>query len=356
MRALDLLAGWDGMPRLAEPIYFVAQHLRRGWPELASDPDSVTDLSGIHPVRWGPGENIWIISSYLRLKQHGLNVKIVDRLVPDAINVCYLDHLIQQGGSERAFVVVAQGDRCYRRWGEFTLAQSPEMARRKDSCLIDMWPQPGLTPRNPARGTMIRRMGYTGCPGNLARRFRTDECRARLEKLGVELVFRDEPEQWHDFGDLDLHLAVRDAPWAWLRGKPSTKLIHSWLTQCPAVLGPEPSYQYWGEDGADYFEVDQVDDLVRVVQKLQDDPALYQSVQERGHLNVIGHDEEGVCRQWAAALAGPVMGAFCRWRERSSFLRAGRRLGQKLTVPLSRKTYFLRGRGISAAFRQLKQS
>jgi hypothetical protein len=46
------------------------------------------EIRRVHAARLHSNESIWVVSTYLRLKARGLNVKIVDRLVPDAINVC----------------------------------------------------------------------------------------------------------------------------------------------------------------------------------------------------------------------------------------------------------------------------
>ena len=111
VRALDLAAQrGSGVPVFAEPVHFVAHGLRRAWPELAT-PEAWLDPRDVPPARWGPGENIWVVSTYLKLRRFGLDVTISDRLVPGAVNVCYLDAVLQTPDSHRAFVVVAQGDR-----------------------------------------------------------------------------------------------------------------------------------------------------------------------------------------------------------------------------------------------------
>ena len=94
-----------------------------------------------------------------------------------------------------------------------------------------------------------------GHPVNTAPMFRSVAFKEALGAMGVELVLRTDARAWHDFRDLDLHLAVRDLPEPMIRTKPATKLVHSWLTACPGLLGPEPSYRLWGTEGTDYFEV-----------------------------------------------------------------------------------------------------
>jgi len=338
------------------PVFFVAHELKRRWPEL-DNPDACMNVREVPTERWGPGENIWIVSSYLKLKARGLNVRIVDRLVPDAINVCYLDAVLNATRAHRAFLAIAQGDRCYLSWGDYTLAQSPELAKSANSCLIDMWPQPGLLPRDPSRGDHIKRIGYTGYKGNLAAVFRTDAFRNQLAKLGIELVIRDHEDHWHDFSDLDLHLAIRDTPWQWVRTKPSTKLVHSWITGCPGLLGPEPSYRYWGDDGRDYFEVNSPEDVLRTVARLKNNPELYRAVQRRGWEKAKVHDEDAVCRQWAAVLAGPVTEQYEAWRQAGQMTWMGRdmrRRVQRVGAYVSRKWFFFRVKGRDVARERIR--
>jgi len=359
VRALDLAADLPGgPPRLQEPVYFVSPGLQSKWPEL-DGADAWVDPLHISPTRWGPAENIWIVSSYLKLKRFGLDVKIVDSLVPDAINVCFLDAVIRNPRSHECFIVVTQADRSYLNWGEFTLAQSPAQIRGERSCLIDHWPQPGLMPRRPDRGTEIRRIGYTGHPGNLAEPFHAESFRRELANIGVEFVVRGAPSEWHDYRDLDLHLAVRDGSRLWIDTKPATKLIHSWLAECPGLLGPEPSFQFCGEDGVDYVEVREPHDVLAAVVRLRRDPDLYRSMQLRGREKARGRDEQGVCRQWAAVLAGPVRREFESWRrdsDRKAFRRRLRRSWHRLAAPVSRKVFFLRAKPFDRTLRWVLRS
>src|SRR6185503_14089279 len=102
---------------------------------------------------------------------------------------------------------------------------------------------------------------------NLAPLFRTESFRKALGSLGVEWILREKPTEWHDYSDLDLCLAVRGTSKVWIRTKPATKLFHAWISGCPALLGPEPAYQYWGEPGRDYLEVTDLTDALGAVRK-----------------------------------------------------------------------------------------
>jgi hypothetical protein len=338
-------------------VYFVAQDLRRLWPELKR-PDARLGIHQVDPMRLHTNESIWVISTYLRLKERQLNVKIVDRLVPGAINICTAESLIRTPGSHRAFIVPAQADRGNLGWGDFTLVQSPVHAARSRTCLIDCWPQPGLLARDPGRGDSIRRVGYLGYLENLASPFRGEDFRAALASLGVDWIIRERAAEWHDYSDLDLCLAVRGTSDVWIRTKPATKLFHAWITGCPGLLGAEPAYRYWGKRGRDYLEVNNPVEALETVRMLQRDPVLYRSIRERGRAKAHDHDEDAVVQQWVGVIFGPIWEAFTRWRTDrpgTILLRAATRRVERLTAPVRRHVFFLKAGGGAGVRRRLRR-
>jgi hypothetical protein len=356
-RAIDSYSGPAPPRGFPENVYFVAQDLRRLWPEL-NGPDAWLDLRHVHPTRLHTNESIWIVSTYLRLKARKLSVKIVDHLVPDAINICAAESLIRTTASHRAFIVAVQADRGNLGWGDYTLVQSPVHARRSGTCLIDCWPQPGLLARDPARGVEIRRMAYLGFLDNLAPAFRSEPFRRELTALGVEWVVREKAADWHDYSDLDLCLAVRGTSDVWIRTKPATKLFHSWITGCPALLGPEPAYQYWGERGRDYLEVNNPTEAIEAVRMLQGNGTLYRSIQERGRAKAADHDEGAVERHWIGVISGPIWDTFTRWRTDrpgTILLRAATRRVEHVTAPIRRHIFFLKAGGVSGMRQRLRK-
>jgi glycosyl transferase family 1 len=356
-RAIDWSSGPSATGRFPEDVYFVAPDLHRLWPELRSSDDRI-EMRQVDPWRLTTNESTWVVSTYLRLKAHGLNVKIVDRLVPDAINICTAEDVIYAPNSHRAFLVPVQGDRGNFGWGDYTLVQSPSHATRSHTCLIDLWPQPGLLARNPGRGDSVRRIAYLGYSENLAPSFRTETFRKALAALGVDWIFRERPTEWHDYSDIDLCLAVRGTSRVWIRTKPATKLFHAWITGCPALLGREPAYRYWGEPGRDYLEVNSPAEALETVRMLQRDPALYRSIRERGRAKASDHDEDAVERQWVAVISGPIWETFTQWRTArpgTILLRAAARRVERLTAPIRRHVFFLKAGGVPGVQRRLRK-
>lgn len=355
-RAIDWRTGVALDWRVPEAVYFVAQDLRRLWPELSS-PDARMEIEQVDPARLHTNESIWVVSTYLRLKARGLNVKIVERLMPDAINICAAEGLIYAHNSHRAFIVPVQADRGTLGWGDYTLVQSPVHAARSRTCLIDCWPQPGLLGRDPRRGDEVRRVGYLGYSENLAASFRAEPFRKALASLGVAWSIRGKPGEWHNYADLDLCLAVRGTSDVWIQTKPATKLFHAWITGCPALLGKEPAYRYWGEPGRDYLEVDSPTDALGAIRMLQREPALYRKIRDCGSAKASEHDEDAVVQQWTAVMSGPIWEAFAGWRtDRASTIakRAAMRRVERLTAPIRRHAFFLRAGGADGVRRRLR--
>jgi hypothetical protein len=338
-----------------EDLYFVVPDLRRLWPELTS-PDSRIDIRHVNPWRLGTNESSWVVSTYLRLAALGLNVRMVDRLVHDAVNICTAEEVIYMPSSHRAFIVAVQGDRANLGWGDYTLVQNPLHALRPHTCLLDLWPQPGLLARDSARGDSICRVGYLGYSENLATSFRSEVFRAQLASLGVDWIIREKPTEWHDYSDLDLCLAVRGTSRAWIRNKPATKLFHAWITGCPALLGNEPAYRYWGNPGRDYVEVNSPAEAIEAVQMLQRHPTIYRSIREHGHRKAPDHDEDAVIQQWIGVLSGPAWDAFTGWRiqqPRTILARAARRRVAHVMAPIRRRVFLLRAGGVRRRLHKL---
>lgn len=294
------------------PIYFVAHDLRRRWPELDKE-TAVVPLADVPATRWAPLENIWVVSTYLRLAHAGYNVRLSDRLVPWHINVVCDERVIRCRHAYQAFCVVARADRAPYSWADHELVQSPSQLGRPNASLIGHWPQPGLIGRDPERGNQVDRLAYIGPVENLAASFKAANTKALFSELGVEFLIRDNPREWHDFSDIDAFVAVRDWSHGLIRTKPATKLVHAWLCKVPAFLGNEPAFRHWGSDGEDYFEVESPTDVAVLLSRFKQDPRLFQSVVEKGAAKSLLHDEDAVLRQWVRLLWGRINEQFCEW-------------------------------------------
>lgn len=320
----------------APPIRFVFPKLGPSNAELSStsppDPDA-------RPEMMIDGVDAWVLQTHLRLARRGYATKLVSDYEPGAIHVCHFDTIRALGAPPDAFVVGVRGDRSPLKSCDVEVVQSPCHVGPRRAHLMDHWPQPGLVPRDPSRGARVERIGFFGFGVNLHPRYRSDEFKAELSKLGVVLVERL-AGGWTDYRDLDLVLAVRALPRVFQDTKPATKLVNAWLAGCPALLGREAAYRHVGRPGTDYVEVASPDEVLDGIRRFQADAASYRAFQERGRERARAHDVDAVTRQWIALLDGPVRDEHARWSRTSALARRARRRVQAGRQWLAHKTFW----------------
>ncbi len=199
---------------------------------------------------------------------------------------------------------------------DFEIVQNGRFADGRKRFFVPHWPQPGLIPRDPARGTRIERIAYKGFDANLHPGFRSAEWTGFLAGLGIEWVvdsveFAGEQTdrlvlEWPDFRTVDVFLAVRPEgrrreP-ALRTSKPATKLYNAWLAGVPSVLGPEHAFRELRQSDLDYQEAASVEEAKSAVLRLRDDPGLYQTMVENGRRRGAGFTAEALVPRWAELL------------------------------------------------------
>jgi hypothetical protein len=180
---------------------------------------------------------------------------------------------------------------------------------------------------------------------NLAYPFRRPEFAESLQQLGIRFVVSPDDsatqfQDWADYTQADVVLAVRNNTTYDLTVKPALKLINAWLSGCPAILGPEPAYQAIRQSELDYIEVRSVEEVIDALKRLQNDPDLYDAMVENGFKRVQDFNADRVALQWRNVLAGPIAQGYERWCKQSP-------LQQKIGRPIQ---FLLRRRRHSRSF------
>src|SRR5262249_29736407 len=140
----------------------------------------------------------------------------------------------------------------------------PDSDRRR---FVPLWPQPGLLPRDPARGERVETVAYFGREGALPPWFREPLFVNELAQCGVRFEIRH--DAWHDYREVDLVLAYRLETPSMLEVKPATKLYNAWLAGVPALLGEEPAYRALRQSDLDYVPVASAGEAVAAVRALK---------------------------------------------------------------------------------------
>lgn len=245
--------------------------------------------------RFRRGECAWVLQTYLRLAAAGLPVELVDRAPADGVVVFHAKHrrwLRDHGGAARSAVLVGiRGDLGAPLVADFEVLQNGRFADRRRRFHVPHWPQPGLLPRDPARGDAVRRIAYKGFARNLAEGFRGRRWLDFLAARGIAWAYgaaeyagraSDRLDlDWHDFREVDLMLAVRPPSRSLHAEKPATKLLNAWLAGVPALLGAEHAYRELRRAPLDYLEVETVDQAIAAVERLTAEPGPYRALRER---------------------------------------------------------------------------
>ena len=140
-----------------EKIYFVVneKHLFKKWPELVSEPRPFAPDEC--PERIISGRDCWIILTWARLcaVDCPFDPVLSCRAVDNAVCVFHWDDATPAQGVHRCFAVVAQADRPRPALSDMTVMQNGLMGETGLRRTMPHWPQPGLIPRDPARGDRL---------------------------------------------------------------------------------------------------------------------------------------------------------------------------------------------------------
>jgi hypothetical protein len=262
------------------------------------------------------GTTCWIAQTFIHLRQRGFPVRLAARLSPRDLNVVHYDDLPSWKQLPFwPFLAVVQADRPPPVLADVRLVQNrlgiEDPVRDR---FVVLWPQPGLRPRDPARGSQVSTLGYFGLDTYLAPQNRDRRMREALGAMGVSLQPRFRPEEWTDYREVDAVLAVREVSDLVLAVKPATKMINAWRAGCIPIMGVESACRQIGRPGIDYIEVTSPAEVVSTVRRLREDPAAAERLRAEGRRAVTTYEDDALVRQWVTILEETALPAFERWR------------------------------------------
>jgi hypothetical protein len=282
------------------------------WRDVAASDSVHLSLDDLAP-RIRMGREIWIIQAFYSMRQRGYEVSLSDRMQPDAINVVHRDDLQRIRTPIDAFLVTVRADRDPAFVSQFEIVQNQWSIWSPRDVYVPHWPQPGLVKRDPGRGTRVENIVFFGKEDHLARQFRSKAFREQLERRGMKLHLRS--DNWWDYSDADVVIAVREGEPFYLQIKPASKLVNAWLAGCPAILGREAGYREMRRSELDYMEAVSVEGVLGAVDRLRCQPELFQQMIENGRSRAAAHDYEAVASAWEDVLFDRIQPQYSRWRE-----------------------------------------
>jgi hypothetical protein len=213
--------------------------------------------------------------------------------------------------------VAVRGDRNPVGFADLEIVQNAASARGRRQHYLPHWSQPGLLKRDETRGQQVRTILFPGARENLLEEFRGATWTRWLTQRGLEFRCSSsgkdgQPADWHDYRQVDVIIAIRPSAGRQVTNKPGSKLFNAWLAGVPAILGPESGYRELRAGPLDYIEATGVDDTMAAIDRLLDDPALYQAMVDNGHARGAAFTDAATLTAWRTLINAVLVPAWER--------------------------------------------
>lgn len=301
------------------PIYFYIPQDQ--WPAIGIP----EDISA-HWQVFGPGVFAWTLQTYLRLKADGFPCELVGTIPTEGVIIAHRDSVpCSWKPTAKQLFVCIQADRSRHPWAHFHIVHNPQgllsqqSYRIESSYYIPHWaPQPGLIPRDPARGDRFENIAFFGHERNLDPQLKDPSWQAQLAEMGLtwRVVDRD---RWNDYSDVDAVIAVRSFSEQDFDTKPALKLYNAWHAGVPAILGCESAFRAERKTDLDYFEVSSREEAIAALQYLRDYPEARYAIIQNGQIRAEETRATIHIKMWRDLLLGTVVPAYRHWSNAASW-------------------------------------
>lgn len=309
---------WESLPPIS--FYFPQRSSTRQLPE---NPDSYwhwqcTEHS-ISPMQ--SGGCFWTLQTYLYLSKYGFPCQLVNVMPDKGIVLSHRDYLEDSfKPNSKLLLVCLRADVDRHPYAQLHVVQNPHQEIPKgfmslwESHFIPHWPQPSIIPRNPERGDIFENVTFLGNEINLVPEFREQIWYDQLKDLGLKFQKKLSHDEWHDYSDIDVVLAIRELGrqnnW---RGKPASKLYSAWHAGVPAILGYESAFQAERKSDLDYLEATSLEEVISALRQLRDKPQLRRAMIENGLLRARETQPSSMVTRWQDFLIQTAVPAYKNW-------------------------------------------
>lgn len=282
---------------------------------------------------WGPFS--WTLQTYLYLKADRFPCDLTHTLPDEGIVVAHRDFLptnLKPGPNLLLACILA--DREEPGFiGRHPYAQVHLVQNRRDPMVVrffslwrghymPQWSQPGLIPRDSARGDRFESAAFFGYEHNLARELQGNAWHSALQEIGLTWWVAPR-ERWHDYSNVDVVVAVRSFANArsYVYKLPS-KLHNAWCAGVPALLGCESAYQASRQTPLDYIEIGSPAEAISALRRLRDDANLRRDMKENGRRRAAEIGPQGVVQLWRNLLCNELVTTYERWRSAPRWMKS----------------------------------
>lgn len=269
----------------------------------------------------------WIVKTYLHVKQSGIPCEVVDHIPKKGIVIADRDTL---GNTypylDRVMLICTKGDREFHPSAHLHVVQNPsDLLKRRNLVwnpyYIPLWPQPGLIPRSKERGSLVENVAFMGTRSNFAKELLSEKWIDSLDTLGCKWHPVFNPNQWIDYGSIDIIVAVRSFDRRTYTHKPANKLINCWRAGVPAIIGPESAFLAVRKSELDFILVNSIDEAIDAVKRLKKDRKLYISMVENGLKRAKEFSDNVITENWRNFFHEYVFPEYEKWQPMSEFRR-----------------------------------
>ncbi|MBL8552324.1 MAG: hypothetical protein JNJ73_20210 [Hyphomonadaceae bacterium] len=279
-------------------------------------------LTDINPPDLKETQETVTLQAFLVLKERMEGCELSTALDPDAINIAATIDLPRLPPPGRPFMVAARADAYPRYWADLEMVHNKGQLK-PGAFWMPHFPQLGLIPRDPARGSTFTTIGYMGRPINYIAfkgLFRSgfvqiaEEVDAICKRLGLKLVMKG-ADSWHDNSDIDAVVGIRDFTGNLFKSKPAVKLFNAWAAGVPFIGGPDSAFLESGEPEWNYLRIFTAQDLEKALTRLQGDADLRKTLVERGKVLSTQYGLEQTAQRWMSLLKGAATERFLEQRD-----------------------------------------
>lgn len=268
----------------------------------------------------------WTLQTYVRLSDAGIPCEIATQMPEHGIVVaarCDLPFALRPRAGQ--FIACMVADASPHPFAQAQIVQNPtQCAGVRGAHFVPHWPQPGLIPRDPARGNAFVNIAYFGHRDQLAPELKSSAWEEFLSKLGLRWIpiFEDSARKT-DFSDVDLIVAVRSFDGRAYEEKPASKLFNAWHAGVPALLGPESAFQAERTSPLDYLEVRTYAGLSAAVRHLVEHPAERAAMRHHAAYRASETTTTRMVERWRSVIVDHLVPAYHEWTTLGPIRRAG---------------------------------